>query len=150
MRPGSTQQPVVANPYLNATTGTVADTGEGRAVQPFAPAAILVATALAAANPHLIVTTGTAAVTGGGEAAQRARGHLLPRRCTDAELRAEDPRIQAFMATPSIRMMAPTLTAGLALLKTQNGSSSTSGLLPAACRFMTSPMGAGHIGFWRR
>ncbi len=34
---------------------------------------------------------------GGGRievAAQRARGHFLPRHCTDAELRAQDPRLQ--------------------------------------------------------
>ena len=38
---------------------------------------------------HLNATTGTAADAGGGEAAQRARGHFLPRHCTDAELRAQ-------------------------------------------------------------
>ena len=53
---------------------------------------ILVATAPAVATPHLNVTTGTAADTGGGGAAQRARGHFLPRHCTDAELRADDLR----------------------------------------------------------
>jgi len=62
--------PAVANPYLPA------------------------ATALAAATPHLNVTTGAVADAGGGGAAQRARGHFLPRHCTDAELRAEDPRLQ--------------------------------------------------------
>jgi hypothetical protein len=55
---------------------------------------ILVGTAPAVATPHLNVTTGMAADAGGGEAAQRARGHFLPRHCTDAELRAEDPRLQ--------------------------------------------------------
>ena len=45
--------PAVANPYLNATTGTAADTGGGVAVQPFVPAVILAATALAAANRRL-------------------------------------------------------------------------------------------------
>jgi len=55
---------------------------------------ILVATAPAVATPHLNVTTGTAADAGGGGAAQHARGHFLPRHCTDAELRAEDPRLQ--------------------------------------------------------
>ena len=39
------------------------------------------------------------------------------------------------MATPSIRMMAPTLMAGLALLKSPNGSGSTSGL-GCAFRFL--------------
>ena len=49
-----------------------------------------------------------------------------------------------YMATPSIRMMAPTLTAGLVSLRMLNGSGSTSGLLPATCRCITSPMAAGH------
>jgi hypothetical protein len=62
--------PAVANPYLPA------------------------ATAPAAANPTLTATAGTAADAGGGGAAQRARGHFLPRHCTDAELRAEDPWLQ--------------------------------------------------------
>ena len=44
---------------------------------------ILVAAAPAVANPHLNVTTGMAADAGGSEAAQRARGHFLPRHCTD-------------------------------------------------------------------
>jgi len=55
---------------------------------------IFVATAPAIATPHLNVTTGTAADAGEGGAAQHARGHFLPRHCTDAELRAEDPRLQ--------------------------------------------------------
>jgi hypothetical protein len=55
---------------------------------------ILMATARAVATPHLNVTTSTATDAGGGGAAQRARGHFLPRHCTDAELRAEDPRLQ--------------------------------------------------------
>jgi len=62
--------PTVANPYLPA------------------------ATAPAVANPTLNATAGTAADAGGGGAAQRAHGHFLPRHCTDAELRAEDPRLQ--------------------------------------------------------
>ena len=66
----ATMPPAIANPY------------------------ILVTTAPAVATPHLNVTTGTAADAGGGGAAQRARGHFLPRHCTDAELRAEDPRLQ--------------------------------------------------------
>ena len=86
--------PAVANPYLNATTVTAPDTGGGVAVQLIVPATILAATALAAANPHLNVTTSTTAVTGGGEAAQRVRGHFVPCHCTDAEFRAEDPRLQ--------------------------------------------------------
>ena len=87
-------------------------------VRTFVPAAILAAVAPAVANPYLNATTITAADAGGGEAAQRARGHFVPRHCTDAELRAEDPQLQrltdatigfaASMATPSIRMMAPT------------------------------------------
>ena len=76
-------------------------------VRTFVPAAILAATAPAVANPYILAatapavanpylnaTTGTAADAGGGEAAQRARGHFLPRCCTDAELRAEDLRLQ--------------------------------------------------------
>ena len=59
---------------------------------PYLPAAA--ATAPAAANPTMTATAGTAADAGGGGAAQRARGHFLPRHCTDAELRAEDPRLQ--------------------------------------------------------
>jgi hypothetical protein len=55
---------------------------------------ILAATAPAVANPYLNATTGTAADAGGSEAAQRVRGHFLPRRCTDAELRAENPQMQ--------------------------------------------------------
>jgi len=62
--------PAVANPYL-----------------PVAPA-------LAVADPTLNATAGTAADAGGGGAAQRARGHFLPRHCTDAELRVEDLRLQ--------------------------------------------------------
>jgi hypothetical protein len=60
----------------------------------FVPAAILAATAPAIANPYLNATTGTAADTGGEGAVQRARGHFVPCHCTDAELRAEDPRLQ--------------------------------------------------------
>jgi len=66
----------------------------------FVPAVILAnpyilgATAPAVANPHLNATTGTAADAGGGEAAQCARGHFLPRHCTVAELRSEDPQLQ--------------------------------------------------------
>jgi hypothetical protein len=77
-------------------------------VRTFVPAAILAATPRAVANPYILVataqaiakpylnaTTGTAADAGGGEAAQRARGHILPRHCTeDAELRAEEPQLQ--------------------------------------------------------
>ena len=66
-------------------------------VRTFVPAAILAATPPAVANPYLPVATatiGTAADAGGGGAAQRARGHFVPRHCTDAELRAEDPRLQ--------------------------------------------------------
>ena len=43
--------PAVANPYVNANTGTAVDTGGGVDVQPFVPAAILAATALAVATP---------------------------------------------------------------------------------------------------
>jgi len=50
--------------------------------------------ALAVANPYLNATTGTAADTGGDGAAQQAHGHFVPRHCTDAEFRAEDPRLQ--------------------------------------------------------
>ena len=60
----------------------------------FVPAAILAAMAPAIANPYLNATTGTAAGTGGDGAEQRVRGHFVPRHCTDAELRAEDPRLQ--------------------------------------------------------
>ena len=31
---------------------------------------------------------------GEGEADQRVHGHYLPRQCTEAELRAEDPQLQ--------------------------------------------------------
>ena len=55
---------------------------------------IFVATAPAIATPHLNVTTGTAADAGEGGAAQHARGHFLPRHCTVAELKAEDPQLQ--------------------------------------------------------
>ncbi len=55
---------------------------------------ILMATAPAVANPYLNATAGTAADAGGGEAAQQERGHFLPRHCTDAELRVEDPQLQ--------------------------------------------------------
>ena len=77
-------------------------------VRTFVPAAILAATAPAIANPYILAattpadanpylnaTTGTTADAGRGEAVQRARGHFVPRHCTDAELRAEDPQMQS-------------------------------------------------------
>jgi hypothetical protein len=63
-------------------------------VRTFVLAAILAASAPAVANPYLNAITSTAADTGGEGAVQRARGHFVPRHCTDAELRAEDPRLQ--------------------------------------------------------
>jgi hypothetical protein len=60
---------------------------------------ILAATAPAVTNPRPNVTTGTAADAGVGLAAQRARGHFSPCHCTDAELRAEDPRLQRLTDT---------------------------------------------------
>ena len=68
------------------------------------------ATAPAVANPYLNATTGTAADAGGGEAAQRASWHFLPRHCTDAELRAEDPQLQRL--TDANRLEEATLDIG--------------------------------------
>jgi hypothetical protein len=70
-------------------------------IQTFAPAAILAATAPAVANPYLNTNMSTAAAaatgTGGGGAEQQVCGHFVPRHCTDAEKRAENPWLQRLM-----------------------------------------------------
>ena len=93
-----TVQMVAAAAMARAGTGACTDGCAGgncgkTHVRTFVPTVILAATALAIANPYLNATTGTAADTGGEGAVQRTRGHFVPRHCTEAELRAEDPRL---------------------------------------------------------
>jgi hypothetical protein len=72
--------------------GTCIDSHPGM----FVLAVYLVAMAPAAANPYLNAAIGTTADTGGvaGGAAQHVRGHFTPHSCTEAELMADDPRLQ--------------------------------------------------------
>jgi len=79
------------------TDGCAGGTCGKKHVRTFNPAAILAEMAPAVANLYLNATTGTAAATGGGGAEQRVRWHCVPRHCTDAELRAENPRLKMLM-----------------------------------------------------
>ena len=93
-----TTQTVTADPVARAgaevcTDGCASGTCSNTHAWTFIPAAIL-ATAPTVASPYWNVTTGTVANDSGREAAQHTRGHFLPRQCTEAELRAEDPQLQ--------------------------------------------------------
>ena len=129
-------------------------------IRTFAPAAILAATAPAVANPYLNTNISTAAATGtgGGGAEQQVCGHFVPRHCTDAELRAENPWLQRLMDADHwlCSLYGDTihqndgnhLDGGIGVA--EDAKWQQLGLLPATCRRMTSPTAAGHISFWRR
>ena len=79
------------------TDGCAGGTCGKKHVRTFTPAAILAEMAPAVANLYLNATTGTAAATGGVGAEQRVHWHFVPCHCTDAELRAENPRLKRLM-----------------------------------------------------